>query len=117
MHIASSREIDSPDHLSAARTLITMASSERSETNRTDSPDPASHATNIYDAPVTEGEWEDETDDDDIDFEPTTDESEEVEFFDPNEDPEAGFHGLLFLVLSTCLNWMLSEGGSTSIYS
>ena len=69
------------------------------------SPDPASHATNIYDTPNNEGEWEDEADDDDMDFEPTTDESEDVEFFDPAEDVEAEFHGKTvakLLTLSPC---------------
>lgn len=47
---------------------------------------------NIYDA---EGEWLDEEDDDDMDFEPTTDDSEDAEFFDPSEDPEAEFQGIM----------------------
>lgn len=69
-----------------------MATPGRIEASRTESPDPASHAANIYDASVTE--WQDETDDDDMDFEPSTDESEDAGFFDPSEDPEAEFHGL-----------------------
>lgn len=48
---------------------------------------------NIYDASGTEGDSQDEIDDDDMDFEPTTDESEDNEYFDPSEDPEAEFHG------------------------
>ena len=72
-----------------------MASSQGSQPARSHSPDPASHAANIYDATGTEGEWEEETDDDDMDFEPSTDESEDAEFFDPSEDPEAEFHGSL----------------------
>ena len=76
-------------------TAIDMATSPSSEPNGSESPDPASHATNIYDATSTEGEWEDETDDDDMDFEPTTDESEDAEFFDPTEDVEAEFHGII----------------------
>lgn len=67
--------------------------SPQNPSNRIESPDPASHAVNIYDTSGTEGEWFDETDDDDMDFEPTTDESEDAEFFDPAEDPEAVFHG------------------------
>ena len=62
---------------------------------RSESPDPASHAATIYDTTSTEGEWEDEPDNDDMDFEPSTDESEDAEFFDPREEPEADFHGSL----------------------
>ena len=71
-------------------------------TSRGDSPDPSSHTANIYDASGAEGEWLDEldeTDDDDDIFEPTADESEDAEFFDPSEDAEADFHGT---VLSYC---------------
>ena len=70
-----------------------MASSQRSQPARSESPDPASHAANTYDATGMEGEGEEETDNDDMDFEPSTDESEDAEFFDPSEDPEADFHG------------------------
>ncbi len=73
--------------------LAAMATSDGPEATRRESPDPASHAANIYDASGTEGEWQDETDYDDMDFEPTTDESDAAEFFDPTEDPEADFHG------------------------
>ncbi|KAK3172491.1 hypothetical protein OEA41_005813 [Lepraria neglecta] len=69
-----------------------MPTSQSFEPGRGESPDPASHAANIYDTTGTEGEWEDERDDDDMDFEPTTDESEDAEFFDPTEDVEADFH-------------------------
>ena len=72
-----------------------MASSHPSETVRSDSPDPSSHAANVYDALGAEGEWLDETEDDDDIFEPTTDESEDDEFFDPSEDVEADFHGMV----------------------
>lgn len=58
--------------------------------NRGESLDPSHLTVNIYDA---EGGWLDEEDDDDMDFEPTTDGSENVEFFDPSEDPEAEFQG------------------------
>ena len=71
-----------------------MATSQNPEITRSESPDPSSHATNIYDATGTEGEWLDETDDDDMDFEPSIDESEDAEFFDPTEDVEADFHGI-----------------------
>ena len=71
-----------------------MTSSQRLD-NRTESPDPAGHAVNIYDASTPEDEWLDETDDDDMDFEATTDESEDAEFFDPSEDLEVEFHGAL----------------------
>ena len=59
-----------------------------------ESPDPASHARNAYDEPA--GESVDEDDNDDIDFEPTTEGSDENEFFDPEEDPEAEFQGQRF---------------------
>ena len=69
--------------------------------DRTASPDPASHALNDYDAAASEGEHIEEADDDDMDFEPTTDGSEDVEFFDPTEDIEAEFHGSLILCKSS----------------
>lgn len=75
-----------------------MATSNPSETPRGDSPDPSSHAANIYDASGAEGEWLDETEDDDDIFEPTTDESEDAEFFDPSEDVEADFHGTVLII-------------------
>lgn len=78
-----------------------MATSHSSETARGDSPDPSSHAANIYDVSGVEGEWLDETEDDDDIFEPTTDESEDAEFFDPSEDVDADFHGI---VLSYCIS-------------
>lgn len=63
---------------------------------RSESPDPSSHPTNIYDTENPESEWVDDVDDDDMDFEPTTDESEDIEFFDPNEeDEDAEFHGTI----------------------
>ena len=74
-----------------------MASSNPSETTHGDSPDPSSHTANIYDASGAEGEWLDETEDDDDIFEPTTDESEDAEFFDPSEDVEADFHGMILV--------------------
>ena len=77
-----------------------MPPSQGPQPTRSDSPEPASHASNIYDASGTEGEWEEETDDDDMDFEPSADESEDAEFFDPSEDPEAEFHGSLASVNS-----------------
>ena len=61
---------------------------------RSESPDPSSHASNIYDTGGAEGEWVDEEDDDDMDFEPTTDDSEDVEFFDLQEDDDGDFHGM-----------------------
>lgn len=56
-----------------------------------ESPDPASHAVNIYDA---EGEWLDEEDDDDMDFEPAEDGSEDNEFFDSSEAELYGIIGI-----------------------
>ncbi|KAL9600624.1 MAG: hypothetical protein Q9219_003057 [cf. Caloplaca sp. 3 TL-2023] len=72
-----------------------MSSDERNRNSRSASPDPSSHAVNIYDAADEGGEWLDEADDDDMDFEPTTDDSEDAEFFDPREDSEAQFHAEL----------------------
>ncbi len=67
----------------------------QSPTARTgDSPDPASHAVTVYDA---EGEWvdeEDDIDDDDMEYEPTTEDSEDLEYFE-TEDDEGEFHGAL----------------------
>ncbi|KAL8763863.1 MAG: hypothetical protein Q9184_000459 [Pyrenodesmia sp. 2 TL-2023] len=65
-----------------------MSSEERSEIIRSESPDPSSHAINVYDTEM-EGEWPCE----DNDLEPTTD--EDSEFFDPNEEAEEAFHGSL----------------------
>ena len=71
-----------------------MPSTEETDTARSESPDPSSHAANIYDIADTESEWVDG--DDDMDFEPTTDDSEDNHFFDPGEeDVEAEFHGML----------------------
>lgn len=72
-----------------------MPTSHPSETVHGDSPDPLTHAASIYDASGAEGEWLDETEDDDDIFEPTTDESEDAEYFDPSEDVEAEFHGTM----------------------
>lgn len=86
-----------------------MATSQPLESDRSESPDPASHAVNIYDASGIEGEWLDETDDDDMDFEPATDESEDAEFFDPTEDPEADFHGMPLLIALRCTEGALMK--------
>ncbi|KAL9590638.1 MAG: hypothetical protein Q9203_000563 [Teloschistes exilis] len=69
-----------------------MSSREPSEVTRVESPDPSSHATNIYDAENGQDEWLDEEDDDDMDFEPATDDSEAMEFFDPAEANESDFY-------------------------
>ncbi|KAK4692550.1 hypothetical protein P7C71_g4678, partial [Lecanoromycetidae sp. Uapishka_2] len=70
-----------------------MATSQSSEVNRSESPDPASHAANIYDAANDEVASEDDDDNyEPMTDEPTTDESEDAEFFDPTEDVEADFH-------------------------
>lgn len=71
-----------------------MSASQASGTERTESPDPSSHAATIYDDQPNENEWTDEQDDDDMDFEPTTDESEDVEFFDPEDEVEGEYHGV-----------------------
>ena len=67
-----------------------MSTSEAFGAGRSDSPDPASHAANVYDQPDGVDEWVDEEDDD---FEPTTEGSDDVEFFESAEDPEADFQG------------------------
>ena len=72
-----------------------MDSLQDAQSERPDSPDPSSHAVNAYDAVPTESEWVDEMDDDDMDFEPATDESEDIEFFDPAEEEDTEFHGTL----------------------
>lgn len=72
-----------------------MATSQPSEVVRSECPDPASHATIIYDAEDNE----DASEDDDVDFEPTTDESDDADFFDPTEDDvEAEFHGMAYRI-------------------
>lgn len=81
-----------------------MDSSQIITDNRTESPDLSSHSVNVYDA---EGEWLDEEDDDDMDFEPTTDDSEDVEFYDPSEDPEAEFQGIG--LLATIRNYLCTH--------
>jgi len=70
---------------------------------------------NVYDAIPSESDWVDEVDDDDMDFEPPTDESEDIEFFDPaeeeEEDENTEFHGaLLQLALLDEPDWI--ETGS-----
>lgn len=59
-----------------------------------DSPHPSSHAANIYDTEGAGAESVDEEDDDDMDFDPMRDDSEDVEFFDPADEVEAEFHGM-----------------------
>ena len=68
-----------------------MSTQASGNTHRGSSPDPASHALNIYD---DEAEWEDQ--DDDMDYEQSTDHDDsEIEFFEPNEEDEDGeFHGM-----------------------
>lgn len=59
----------------------------------TESPDPASHATNIYDTTGIESEWIDEADDDDMNADLATEDSEDMEFFDPAEEDDGEYHG------------------------
>ena len=54
-----------------------------------ESPDPASHATNIYDV---EADSLDEVDDD-MDFDPTAEDSDEIEYFEATEDDDNEYHG------------------------
>lgn len=61
------------------------------------SEEPASRQpVNIYDP---EGEWEDEDDDDDMEYEPSTDRSEDIEFFDPEEEGSSEFMGMAYCAL------------------
>lgn len=88
-----------------------MEDSIDSRANRPASPDPSSHAVNVYDAIPSESDWVDEVDDDDIDFEPPTDESEDIEFFDlaeeEEEEEDMEFHGaLLQLALLDTPDWI-----------
>ena len=53
--------------------------------DRSDSPDPSSHSANIYDQPLN-SLTADPSDDDDMDFDPTTEESE---YFELNEEDES----------------------------
>ncbi|KAL8759576.1 MAG: hypothetical protein Q9199_000699 [Rusavskia elegans] len=69
-----------------------MSSDERTAAVHNDSPDPSSHATNIYDIEDAGGESFDEEDDDDMDFEPMADDSEDLDFFDTTDEAEAEFH-------------------------
>lgn len=56
-----------------------MSSDERASGGRSESPDPSSHATNIYDTTEAESEWLDE---------------DGSEYFDPTEDFEDAFEGM-----------------------
>ena len=85
-----------------------MSSPGDTETGRTESPDPASHATNIYDTEGAEGDWIDEEGDDDMDFEPTTEGSEDIEFFEATEDDEGDFHGIVCRVQLCPISFVLS---------
>ena len=70
-------------------------------TSSSTSPDPGSHARTIYDDPSGEADWFDEEDDDDMDFEPAAEESEDNEFFDPIEEADAAFFGMCRLSLGS----------------
>ncbi|KAG8534235.1 uncharacterized protein KY384_001079 [Bacidia gigantensis] len=69
-----------------------MATQASTEDKRSRSPDPDSHALNSYDQSTAESEWVDEDENDDIDFELGSDESEENNFFEPNEEAELDFY-------------------------
>ena len=79
-----------------------MSGPSASGTLRATSPDPASHTRNLHDDPSGEGEWLDEEDDDDMDIELATDESEDNEFFDPSEEVESDFHGIAYSSVALC---------------
>jgi len=73
-------------------TFYSMSAPQSPSTRREESPDPSSHAVTSYDP---EGEWVDEEDDndgDDMEYEPTTEDSEDIEFFE-TEDDDGEFHG------------------------
>lgn len=78
----------SSSFLLQASNCVNMDASQETASGRNESPDPASHSLNSYDA--AEDEWVDEEDDDDgMDYEPTTDDSEDnIEFFETTEDDE-----------------------------
>ena len=79
------------DNFKLTTLLCIMSPPESPVTRAGDSPDPSSHAVTVYDP---EGEWvdeEDDIDDDDMEYEPTTEDSEDVEFFETEDDGE--FHG------------------------
>ncbi|KAL9599967.1 MAG: hypothetical protein Q9179_003384 [Wetmoreana sp. 5 TL-2023] len=72
-----------------------MSSAGSTTVARSESPDPSSHATNIYDTEDAQGEWldeEDDEDDDDMDYEAATDDNEEIEFYDTTDEVESEFH-------------------------
>lgn len=56
------------------------------------SPDPASHTRNEYDATNVESAL-DETEEDDMDYEPPEEDSEEYESFESAEDADGDFEG------------------------
>ena len=64
-----------------------MSTSQGAQVERTESPDPSSHATNVYDSIASE------LDDDDMDFEPSTDDNEDPDFLDADGDGD-DFHGM-----------------------
>ena len=78
-----------PDISPAANTIRSCNMDRLLETlsRQTGSPDPASHAANAYDTPARESEI-DELDDDDMDFEPASDDSEDAEYFDADENDQ-----------------------------
>ncbi|KAA6408294.1 MAG: hypothetical protein FRX48_08036 [Lasallia pustulata] len=63
-----------------------MDASQETAPGRNESPDPSSHSLNSYDA--AEEDWVDEEDDDGMDCEPTTDDSDDIEFFETTEDDD-----------------------------
>ena len=78
-----------------------MSASPFQSTDRSESPDPASHATNLYDI---EADWVDENDDD-MDFEPTTEGGEDIEYFEATEDDDNEYHGMsVYKAISNLIN-------------
>ena len=66
-----------------------MSASPFQSSDRSESPDPTSHIPNIYDTEVDEN-------DDDMDFEPTTEGSEDIEYFEATEEDDFEYHGKFY---------------------
>ena len=69
-----------------------MSTGQAARAERTESPDPSRHVTNAYDGIA----FESELDDDDMDFEPSTDDNEDPDFLGADgdgDDPRGMSHG------------------------
>ena len=72
--------------------------------SQSQSPDPSSHIFNVYDIAGSEN-GTDELDDDDMDFEPTTDEGENADFLDADGNDEE-FHGTGLSYFQRIVKWL-----------